>query len=84
MSEEVKTCPCCPRHCSLDNPSCGRGRKYAETGVIPERGERSERGERGERSEHGERGKRGEHGEHGGHGHHHDHGGHRHGRDGQE
>ena len=47
MSEEVKTCPCCPRHCSLDNPSCGRGRKYAETGVIPERGEHGERGERG-------------------------------------
>ena len=78
MSEEVKTCPCCPRHCSLDNPSCGRGRKYAETGVIPERGEHGEHGERGEHGEHGE------HGERGGHGHHHEHGGHRHGSDGQE
>lgn len=28
-------CPCCGRHCDLENPSCERGRTYAKTGVIP-------------------------------------------------
>lgn len=30
-------CPCCGRHCYLDNPNCARGEEYAKTGVIPPR-----------------------------------------------
>ncbi|MGN1343914.1 MAG: MarR family winged helix-turn-helix transcriptional regulator [Traorella sp.] len=35
MSENV--CPCCGRHCNVDDLHCDRGREYARTGVIPER-----------------------------------------------
>ena len=35
MTEEK--CPCCGRHCSLDDLHCDRGRKYVRTGVIPEK-----------------------------------------------
>lgn len=28
--EENKVCPCCGRHCSLEDPMCERGRRYAE------------------------------------------------------
>ena len=35
MTEEK--CPCCGRHCSLDDLHCDRGREYVKTGVIPER-----------------------------------------------
>lgn len=30
-------CPCCGRHCYLDNPHCERGCEYVRTGVIPPR-----------------------------------------------
>lgn len=30
-------CPCCGRHCYLDEPQCERGIEYKETGVIPPR-----------------------------------------------
>lgn len=30
-------CPCCGRHCYLDNPQCERGCEYARTGIIPPR-----------------------------------------------
>lgn len=29
-------CPCCGRHCSLDEPHCHRGEEYRRTGEIPE------------------------------------------------
>lgn len=35
--EERKTCPCCGRHCDLNEPHCDRGREFLRTGVIPER-----------------------------------------------
>ena len=35
-------CPCCGRHCYLDDPKCERGAQYAETGVIPPRKPRPE------------------------------------------
>lgn len=28
-------CPCCRRHCSLDEPHCCRGEEYRRTGEIP-------------------------------------------------
>ena len=30
-------CPCCGRHCYLDELQCERGTEYRETGVIPPR-----------------------------------------------
>lgn len=30
-------CPCCGRHCYLDEPQCERGIEYVKTGVIPPR-----------------------------------------------
>lgn len=30
-------CPCCGRHCYLDEPRCERGIQYRENGVIPPR-----------------------------------------------
>lgn len=30
-------CPCCSRHCYLEQPNCERGAEYAKTGVIPPR-----------------------------------------------
>lgn len=30
-------CPCCNRHCYLDEPRCERGEIFAKTGVIPPR-----------------------------------------------
>ena len=37
-------CPCCDKHCDLSNPRCGRGRRFLETGVIPEKhGEKKEK-----------------------------------------
>lgn len=30
-------CPCCGRHCYLDDVQCDRGAEYKETGVIPPR-----------------------------------------------
>lgn len=52
MSEnlENKICPGCGRHCDLSAPRCGRGRTYAETGVLPEH-----RPEEGEHHHHRER-----------------------------
>ncbi len=41
---EVNICPCCGRHCDLNDPHCERGREYTETGVIPERAERMAEG----------------------------------------
>lgn len=38
---EIKICPCCGRHCDLNDPHCERGREYRETGVIPERDDKS-------------------------------------------
>lgn len=38
-------CPCCGRHCYLDEPGCARGAEYAKTGVIPPR--KHKHGERG-------------------------------------
>ncbi|MGM9657718.1 MAG: MarR family winged helix-turn-helix transcriptional regulator [Eubacteriales bacterium] len=37
---EKGICPGCDRHCDLSNPACGKGRKYAETGVLPAGGRR--------------------------------------------
>ena len=34
---EKKNCPCCGRHCPMDDLHCGRGEEYARTGVIPPR-----------------------------------------------
>lgn len=64
---ENKICPCCGRHCSLDDPHCERGERYAQTGVIPERDTSGENDGVGHA--------------HHGHGHHHEHGSeHRHNR----
>lgn len=64
---ENKICPCCGRHCSLDNPHCERGEQYARTGVIPERDTTGENDGAGHA--------------HHGHRHHHEHGSeHRHNR----
>lgn len=35
---EQEVCPGCGRHCELSAPGCGRGRVFAQTGVLPERG----------------------------------------------
>lgn len=62
---ENNQCPCCGRHCDLNEPHCERGREYARTGVIPERTEGHE--EHGEHDAHGEYGRyrsRGELGDH--------------------
>lgn len=53
--EEKKKCPCCGRHCDLDDLHCGRGREYLHTGVIPEGGHRGEH-HHGEGPEGGHRG----------------------------
>ena len=41
FQKEVKMlkhlCPCCGRHCYLDEVQCERGKEYNETGVIPPR-----------------------------------------------
>lgn len=64
---ENKICPCCGRHCSLDNPHCERGEQYARTGVILERDTTGENDGAGHA--------------HHGHRHHHEHGSeHRHNR----
>lgn len=64
---ENKICPCCGRHCSLDNPHCERWEQYARTGVIPERDTTGENDGAGHA--------------HHGHRHHHEHGSeHRHNR----
>lgn len=79
---EMKNCPCCGRHCPMDDLHCGRGQEYARTGVIPPRDPNREHGEHGHgEHSHGEHG-HGEHG-HGEHGHgEHGHGGHgEHGQD---
>lgn len=45
-------CPCCGRHCYLDEVQCERGVEYKETGVIPPRKPRpDESGERKKPSE---------------------------------
>ena len=70
MSEELKKCPGCGRHCDLSAPSCPRGEAYAR-GEVPAEAEHGEsrRGMHGEH-EHGRYGERsrngeGRHGEHG-------------------
>lgn len=71
MSEEMKFCPGCGRHCDLSAPSCPRGEAYARGEMpAPHGGERTRR-DRGEKErQHGEHGCHGEaHGEHGLHGH---------------
>ena len=40
MTEEK--CPCCGRHCSLDDLHCDRGREYVRTGIIPEKKEKDD------------------------------------------
>ena len=71
-------CPCCGRHCSLNNPNCERGAEYAKTGNIPPRnkdGDGSDahlghnRREHGGEHYHGHRGRHGQdkRGEYGGH-----------------
>lgn len=32
---EKEICPGCERHCDLSSPACGKGRKFARTGVLP-------------------------------------------------
>ena len=56
MTENNNVCPCCPRHCDLSAPNCGRGEEYARTGVIPEKrgGNHEEREEPGEHRGHGD------------------------------
>ncbi len=45
-------CPCCGRHCYLDEVQCERGTEYRETGVIPPRKPRPDgNGERKKPSE---------------------------------
>lgn len=34
---ENQTCPCCGRHCPMNDLHCGRGREYASTGIVPPR-----------------------------------------------
>jgi hypothetical protein len=69
MSEETKTCPCCPRGCDLSAPHCSRGEEYAKTGVIPKR---EDGGKNGNAGEHGHgHGYGHDHGHVHGHGHHH-------------
>ncbi|MGN1250204.1 MAG: MarR family winged helix-turn-helix transcriptional regulator [Candidatus Spyradocola sp.] len=66
---EIKNCPCCGRHCPMDDLHCGRGQEYARTGVIPPRDLNREHG----------------HGEHGEHDHvEHGHSEHDHGEHGHE
>ena len=62
MNSTEKTCPGCRRHCDLNEPTCERGRIFAETGVLPE-GDRGFKGPRGEM--HGPHGPHGGHGPHG-------------------
>lgn len=28
-------CPCCGRHCNLEQPNCDRGREYEKSGLVP-------------------------------------------------
>lgn len=42
---ENKFCPCCGRHCDLNEPHCERGKEYARTGIIPEGGHKHEHGD---------------------------------------
>lgn len=38
MKEEIKNCPMCPRGCSIEHPSCGRGEAFArELNENPEK-----------------------------------------------
>ena len=56
MEENQTVCPCCGRHCNLDNPHCERGIEYAKTGVIPSRShDHRERHEGHYREHHGDR-----------------------------
>lgn len=41
MNENTKTCPICPRGCSLSSPHCERGAEYAKTGRLPQEQEHS-------------------------------------------
>ena len=66
MSEEMRNCPGCRRHCDLSNPGCPRGEAYA-------RGEEPSRSMTRERSD-----EQHNHDRSHGHGEHHGHGGHRH------
>lgn len=43
-------CPCCGRHCYLDEVQCERGAEYRETGVIPPRKPRPEGNSEGKRT----------------------------------
>ena len=72
MSEEMKKCPGCNRHCDLSTPSCPRGEAYS-------------RGEVPAETEHGEHSHEHHHGEHRhGEGREHHHGEHHYGRHGHE
>lgn len=42
MEENKNTCPCCGRHCPLNDVQCERGRNFIETGEIPERTKQKE------------------------------------------
>ena len=66
MEESKNVCPGCGRHCDLSEPHCERGRKYAESGTMPERSCNSEGREHshGHDHEHSH-----EHGHHGPEGH---------------
>lgn len=35
---EKNVCRCCGRHCDLDTPHCERGKEYARTGVVIQKG----------------------------------------------
>lgn len=80
MSEEMKQCPGCGRHCDLSAPSCPRGEAYARGEVPAENDENhTHHGgheSHGEHEHYGHHGKPWHHGEHRNHG---DHGGHEHG-----
>ena len=52
--DEIKRCPICENHCDLSAPRCGRGRRYAEAGEVPQESQRGEGRERHGRPE-GER-----------------------------
>lgn len=34
--KEIEICPGCERHCDLNTPACGKGRKFAKTDVLSE------------------------------------------------
>lgn len=41
MSEK-RVCPGCGRHCSLEEPRCGRGEEYLRTGELPQLGHKKD------------------------------------------